>query len=76
MALRGVGFVYCLERRVEAEVASGALEIALPEWASDGPPFTIYYPSRRQPSPGLRQLIDLTRKSENLPPLAATDAGA
>ncbi|WP_027580905.1 LysR family transcriptional regulator [Bradyrhizobium sp. Ai1a-2] len=75
MALRGVGFVYCLQRRVEAEVASGALEILLPKWASEGPPFTIYYPSRRQPPPGLRQLIDLTRKCESLPPLAAPDAG-
>ncbi|MGX9426303.1 LysR family transcriptional regulator [Bradyrhizobium sp. LeoA1S1] len=76
MALRGVGFVYCLERRIEAEVVSGALEILLPEWASEGPPFTIYYPSRRQPPPGLRQLIDLTRRRENLPPLATADAGA
>jgi DNA-binding transcriptional LysR family regulator len=75
MAIRGVGFAYCLQRRVEAEVASGALEILLPEWASEGPPFTVYYPSRRQPPPGLRQLIDLTRKSENLSPLAAADAG-
>jgi DNA-binding transcriptional LysR family regulator len=68
-AMRGVGFAYCLERRVRAEIASGALEIVLPEWSSKGPPFTIYYPSRRQTPPGLRQLIDTIREAENLPPL-------
>ena len=73
-AIRGVGFAYCLERRVSAEVASGALEIVLPEWSSKGPPFTIYYPSRRQTPPGLRQLIDTIRDAENLPPLIASGA--
>jgi len=34
----------------------------MPQWASDGPPFTIYYPSRRQTPPGLRQLIDTIRE--------------
>ncbi|AHB47844.1 LysR family transcriptional regulator [Hyphomicrobium nitrativorans NL23] len=68
-AIRGVGFTYCLERRVRAEVATGALEIVLPEWASEGAPFTIYYPSRRQLPPGLRQLINAIRDAENLPPL-------
>ncbi|MEH2513169.1 DNA-binding transcriptional LysR family regulator [Nitrobacteraceae bacterium AZCC 1564] len=68
-ALRGVGFVYCLERRVTAELASGALEVVLPDWASEGPPFMIYYPSRRQAPPGLRQLIDIIRETEGLPPL-------
>jgi DNA-binding transcriptional LysR family regulator len=69
-AIHGLGFVYCLERRIEAEIASGNLQIVLPEWASDGPPFTIYYPSRRQPPPGLRQLIAIVREAENLPPVS------
>lgn len=69
-AMRGIGFAYCLERRVRAEVASGALEIVMSEWASDGPPFTIYYPSRRQAPPGLRQLINTIREGEGLPELA------
>lgn len=75
MALRGVGFTYCLERRVTGEVAAGQLEIVLPEWASDGPPFTIYYPSRRQSPPGLRQLIDLLRAAEGLAPMIDPAAG-
>lgn len=69
-ATRGVGFAYCLERRVRTELASGALQMVMPDWASDGPPFTIYYPSRRQTPPGLRQLIDTIREAEGLPRLA------
>lgn len=69
-AVAGVGFAYCLERRVAAEVAAGDLEIVLPDWASHGPPFTIYYSSRRQVPAGLRQLIDLVRAEEGLPAMA------
>jgi len=64
-----VGFVYCLERCVAAQAASGALEIVLPEWSSDGPPFTIYHPSRRQAAPGPRQFIDIIREAEGLRPV-------
>src|SRR5262249_11647338 len=71
-AIHGVGFAYCLERRVRAEIASGALEVILPEWSSEGPPFTIYYPSRRQTPPGLRQLIDTIREAEGLPVLVSS----
>jgi DNA-binding transcriptional LysR family regulator len=65
-ATRGLGFAYCLERRVTHNVARGDLVIALPDWASDGPPFTIYHSSRRQPPPGLRELIDMIRVAEGL----------
>jgi DNA-binding transcriptional LysR family regulator len=70
-AIRGVGFAYCLERRVHAEVGAGALEVVLPDWSSVGAPFTIYYPSRRQLPPGLRQLIDIIRENEGLTPLVS-----
>jgi DNA-binding transcriptional LysR family regulator len=60
-AIGGVGLAYCLEWRVEEEIRAGLLEIVLPAWASTGPPFAMYYPSRRQPPPGLRQLIDFMR---------------
>jgi DNA-binding transcriptional LysR family regulator len=72
-AIRSVGFVYCLERRVSAEIASGTLEIVMLEWASDGPPFMIYYPSRRQTPGGLRQLIDIIREAEGLPLIGAPE---
>jgi DNA-binding transcriptional LysR family regulator len=65
-AIRGVGLAYCLECRVTEEARSGKLEIVMPEWASMGPPFAMYYPSRRQTPPGLRQLIDAIRKRNGL----------
>jgi DNA-binding transcriptional LysR family regulator len=70
-AMRGAGLAYCLEWRVHDEVRAGRLQIVLPEWASTGPPFAIYYPSRRQPAPGLRQLIELI-KARQQPPRAAS----
>jgi DNA-binding transcriptional LysR family regulator len=73
-AIRGVGFAYCPERRVRSEAAAGTLEIVLPDWSSEGPPFSIYYPSRRQTPPGLRQLIDIVRDNEGLPALVAPSA--
>jgi DNA-binding transcriptional LysR family regulator len=66
-AMRGAGLAYCLEWRVHDEVQAGKLQIVLPEWASTGPPFVIYYPSRRQPAPGLRQLIELIKARQQLP---------
>src|SRR5581483_9756637 len=71
-AIRSVGFVYCLERRIQAEIDSGVLQVVLPDWWSEGPPLQIYYPSRRQTPPGLRQLIDLIRDAEGLEPLVST----
>ncbi|WP_319532664.1 LysR family transcriptional regulator [uncultured Cohaesibacter sp.] len=69
-ALQGLGFAYCLESRVRNEVATGRLELVMPNWASEGPPFTIYYPSRRQVPPGLHELIDLIREDQGLTRLA------
>jgi DNA-binding transcriptional LysR family regulator len=65
-AVEGVGLGYMLERRALQEVARGALEIVLAEWASTGPGFCAYYASRKQTQPGLRQLIDLIRRAQGL----------
>lgn len=62
-ALNGVGLAYCLERRVADDIAAGRLEVVLPEWSVAGPPMVMYYPSRRQTLPGLRQLIDMIRSA-------------
>ncbi|WP_138467706.1 LysR substrate-binding domain-containing protein [Poseidonocella sp. HB161398] len=69
-ALGGVGFAYCPVSRIGGELAQGRLEIVLADWASEGPPFTIYYPSRRQVPPGLHELIGAIRESQGLPRLA------
>ncbi|WP_319100605.1 LysR family transcriptional regulator [Pseudomonas aeruginosa] len=37
------------------------LQLVLPDWTSMGAPFCLYYPSRRQPQPGLRQLMEMIR---------------
>jgi DNA-binding transcriptional LysR family regulator len=72
-AIRGVALAYCLRRRVAAEVSSGELEIVLEEWTSTGQPFTMYYPSRRQTQPGLRELIRQIRQSNDLTSLVGRD---
>lgn len=69
MALEGVGYAYVLEAVVRREIEEGRLRVVLADWASEGPPFTIYYPSRRQNPPGLRELINLLRRDQGLPAL-------
>ncbi|MCS0504176.1 LysR substrate-binding domain-containing protein [Ancylobacter mangrovi] len=65
-AIEGAGLAYCLAWRVAAELAEGTLEVVLPDWASPGAPFAVYYPSRRQPPPGLRQLVELLKRRSRL----------
>ncbi|WP_133862020.1 MULTISPECIES: LysR family transcriptional regulator [Pseudomonas] len=63
VALDGLALAYCLEWRVADELRDGRLEQVLLDWASPGAPLCIYYPSRRQPPPGLRQLIEALRQT-------------
>jgi len=60
-ALQGVGIAYCLSNRVEQELKEGRLVEVMPDWACMGEPLCMYYPSRRQSQPGLRQLMDMIR---------------
>jgi DNA-binding transcriptional LysR family regulator len=46
---------------VLSELTDGRLVEVLPDWACIGAPLCMYYPSRRQSHPGLRQLIDMIR---------------
>lgn len=66
-AIDGIGFAYVLETVAQRYVERGELEIVLPEYASQGPPLCIYYPSRKQMPAGLRQMIDLVRARFSLP---------
>lgn len=75
LALGGVGFLYCLEAIVTPLAMLGKLTVVLPDWASDGAPLTIYYPSRRQVPAGLHALIDMIREREGLPRLATAANG-
>ncbi|MCB4768391.1 LysR family transcriptional regulator [Ancylobacter sp. Lp-2] len=60
-AVRGLGIGYVLEERVRPHLADGRLEMVLPDWASTGAGFAIYYPSRRQNHAALRQLVEIIR---------------
>ncbi|RVT97712.1 LysR family transcriptional regulator [Rhodovarius crocodyli] len=61
-AVAGVGLAYLPEEMVRPQLADGRLEIVMPEWASPGAGFHLYYPSRRQLPAGVRILIDLLRE--------------
>ena len=60
-ALEGAGLCYCLERLASPYVSAGRLEVVLPKWASIGPPFSMYYSSRRQLPFGVDALIKIVR---------------
>ncbi|TFE36793.1 LysR family transcriptional regulator [Paraburkholderia dipogonis] len=61
LALAGAGITYCLEDRVLEHLRRGDLQVVLPDWAPVEPAFHLYYSSRRQMPPGLRELINLLR---------------
>ncbi len=46
---------------VQQQLAEGRLVEVMPDWACMGEPLCMYYPSRRQSQPGLRQLMDIIR---------------
>lgn len=58
----GVGIIYGAEPIFRPELERGALVPVLPEWASPGEGFHIYYSGRRQVPTALRLLIDLIRE--------------
>lgn len=60
--LAGLGLGYFLELRIADALQDGRLELVMPDWSSMDEPFCMYYASRRQPPPGLRQLIALVRQ--------------
>lgn len=58
----GVGLMYVADTMVRAELASGALQSVLDDWATSSGGYHIYYSSRRQVPAALRLLIDLVRE--------------
>jgi DNA-binding transcriptional LysR family regulator len=53
-ALAGLGLAYVPEDRVQTHLASGALIRVLADWCPPYSGYHLYYPSRRQPTPGVR----------------------
>jgi DNA-binding transcriptional LysR family regulator len=62
MAIKGLGLVYLARECIGDLLDQGRLRVTLPDWASAGPGYFIYYSSRRQVPRGLRLLVDLIRE--------------
>lgn len=58
-ALDGLAFVP--EDRAPAQIANGRLVPLLPDWWPSHEGYHFYYPSRRQPTPAFRLLLDALR---------------
>lgn len=65
-AKAGLGLAYLLEARISQEIKDGALEVIMPDHASPGEPFHIYYDRRRHGHPGMRALINIIRNQNGL----------
>lgn len=57
-ALAGGGIVMLPTYLVNAQLASGALQVVLPEWSVPALGISAIYPSRRQLAPAVRALLD------------------
>jgi DNA-binding transcriptional LysR family regulator len=60
-ALAGLGLAYVIEDQVTSLLQAGALVRALDDWCAPFPGFFLYYPGRRQVSPGLGAFIEAIR---------------
>ncbi|MCU1724760.1 LysR family transcriptional regulator [Pseudomonas sp. 5P_5.1_Bac1] len=60
-AIAGIGLAYLPEDVVESHIAQGQLIRVLDEWCPTLTGYHLYYPSRRQPKPAFRLLLDLLR---------------
>ena len=60
-ALDGVGIIYMPEDQVADHIAAGRLRPVLPEWWPRFEGYHLYYPSRRQPTPAFRLLLEALR---------------
>lgn len=58
----GVGIIYGAEPIFRSDLENGTLIPVLPDWASQGEGFHIYYSGRRQVPTALRLLTDLIRE--------------
>lgn len=60
-AMTGVGVGYVVEDLVRDHVASGRLVRILEEWCPAFPGYHLYYPSRCQPTPAFKLLVEALR---------------
>ncbi|MCW4461487.1 LysR family transcriptional regulator [Sphingomonas sp. BT-65] len=60
-AIAGRGIAFLMEDQFEAQLASGALVRVLDDWCEPFDGYHLYYPSRRQPSPAFRIVLQALR---------------
>jgi len=60
-ALSGFDLAYVPEDVVQAHLADGRLIRVLGDWCPPYPGYHLYYPSRRQPTPGFVLLVNALR---------------
>ena len=61
-ALSGAGLAFVPEDRVRAHIKEGRLVRVLADWCPPFPGFHLYYPSRRQPAPAFKVLVEALRQ--------------
>lgn len=60
-AVAGFGLAFVIEDRVAAHLADGRLVRVLEDWCEPFPGYSLYYPSRRQPSAAFTLLVEALR---------------
>ncbi|MES2054529.1 MAG: LysR family transcriptional regulator [Pseudomonadota bacterium] len=60
-AVAGLGLAFVPEDQVAGRIADGTLVRVLEDWCGPFPGYYLYYPSRRQMSPGLALLVEALR---------------
>ncbi|RZI75930.1 MAG: LysR family transcriptional regulator [Pseudomonas sp.] len=60
-ALDGFGIAYLLESHVQQYLDSGELHMTLDEWSPPFEGYSLYYPSRRQPTPAFSVIVNALR---------------
>jgi DNA-binding transcriptional LysR family regulator len=59
--LAGYGLAFVMEDHVREHIAAGRLVHVLGDWSPPFAGYHLYYPSRRQPHPAFKQLVDALR---------------
>jgi DNA-binding transcriptional LysR family regulator len=60
-ALKDFGLAYLTEGHVRSHIADGQLIRVLADWCPPFPGYHLYYPSRRQPSPAFKLVVEALR---------------
>jgi DNA-binding transcriptional LysR family regulator len=63
----GLGLTYVFAHQVVRELAEGRLVPVLGDWTPPFPGCSLYFPSRRNPSPALRAFVDIVRAEGRRP---------